>query len=139
MARMGVLHFRKQFTAPPEINLPDIINLAGHFPRFVGQEDMEDLTQQVTIQELELEGTLKWFKKDKSPEPNGWPVEFYLAFFDLLGGDLLEVIEESQITGHIHPPMNFTFIALIPKSDDPTSFNDFRPISLCNCLYKIIS
>ena len=98
---------------------------------------MEDLTQPVMIQELE--GTLKWFKKDKSPGPDGWPLEFYLAFFDLLSGDLLEVIEESQITRHIHPPMNFTYIALIPKSDDPTSFNDFRPISLCNCLYKIIS
>lgn len=66
-------------------------------------------------------------------------MEFYLAFLELLGKDLLAVIEESRITGHIHPPMNFTFIALIPKSDSPSSFNDFRPISLCNCLYKIIS
>lgn len=34
---------------------------------------------------------------------------------------------------------NSTFIALIPKSNNPTSFNDFQPISLCNCIYKIIS
>lgn len=32
-----------------------------------------------------------------------------------------------------------TFIALIPKSDKPETFNNFHPISLCNLVYKIIT
>jgi hypothetical protein len=48
-------------------------------------------------------------------------------------------VEESRKNGRIHEPFNATFIALIPKLDKPTSFDDFRPISLCNCIYKIIS
>ena len=35
--------------------------------------------------------------------------------------------------------MNSTFVALIPKCDKPDSFARFRPISLCNLVYKIIS
>jgi len=66
-------------------------------------------------------------------------VEFYLAFFDILGEDLLKFIEECRIFGRMHGAINSTFIALIPKSDNPLTLNDVRPISLCNYKYKIIS
>jgi hypothetical protein len=56
-----------------------------------------------------------------------------------LGNDILKVVEESRKNGHIHDPLNAAFITLIPKSKNPTTFDDFRPISLCNCIYNIIS
>ena len=48
-------------------------------------------------------------------------------------------MNETQITGRIPTCFNSTFIALIPKVDNPLSLNDFRPISLCNCTYKVVS
>ncbi|KAH9305253.1 hypothetical protein KI387_009657, partial [Taxus chinensis] len=39
------------------------------------------------------------FQKDKSPYPNGWHVEFYLSFCELLEEDLLGVEEESRTSG----------------------------------------
>ena len=42
-----------------------------------------------------------------------------------------------NISGRITRSMNATFIALIPKCSTPNSFEEFKPISLCNLVYKV--
>lgn len=87
----------------------------------------------------ELEATLKWFSKDKCSGPDGWSVEFYLSFFEVIGSDLLSVVEESWTSRWLEAAITSTFIALISKTNNHITFDDFHPISLCNCLYKIIA
>lgn len=101
------------------------------------EEDNDDLMAEIS--EGELLETLHTFQKDKNPGPDGWPIELYLGLFDIIGADLLKVMEESRREGFIHATLNSTFIALIPKADNLSKMDYFRPISLCNYLYKIIS
>jgi len=42
-------------------------------------------------------------------------------------------------TCHFPPDLNMTNIALIPKGNMQTCMKDWRPIALCNVLYKLIS
>lgn len=137
LSELATSHFKHTYSAPRDTNLAEIIKVAQLFPRFVEQEEGDELTKEVTLKEMEA--TLKWFKKDKIPRPAGWSIEFYLDFFDTIGGDLLKIVEDSRIRGYLETVITSTFIALIPKIDNRVSFEDFRPISLCNYIYKIIA
>ena len=103
---------------------------ASFFPSSISEVKNVELMKVVTMQELK--SILAMSKNDKSPCPDGILVEVYRSLFDVLGEDLLRVVEDSQKYGKIPIVFNTTFIALIPKVDHPNSFEDFRPISLCN-------
>ena len=47
--------------------------------------------------------------------------------------------EQARIEGFVPGSLNSTFFTLIPKCENPSTFADFRPISLCNLVYKVIS
>ena len=51
----------------------------------------------------------------------------------------MDIVEAYRRNGFVLKNLNSTYIALIPKKDRLESFNDYRNISLCNLVYKIIS
>ena len=66
-------------------------------------------------------------------------MEFYLHFFEIMGMDLVRVIKDTRSSRVIPDNLNTTYLTLIPKLDRPVSFGDYRPIALCNLLYKLIT
>jgi hypothetical protein len=100
--------------------------------------DIEDHTYSIP-DEKEILDTLKDMKRNASPEPDGFNVEFYIATWEWIGQDVIQLVRTSFQTGIMPSHINDTHIALIPKKLVPLVPADYRPISLCNVIYKIIA
>jgi len=111
--------------------------MAQSFTHFVNEEENMALMEEVT--KVELQEVLYSFQKNKSPSLDGWTMEFFLGFYELIGKELLQVVEEDWMEVHILSPIHSNFIELILKSNDTLSMNDFIPIPLWNFLYKVVA
>jgi hypothetical protein len=75
----------------------------------------------------------------KAPGPDGLHAIFYKRFWDMLGDDLIKEVLNAVNNISVPDGWNSTTIVMIPKIDNPDKVSQFRPISLCNVVYKIIS
>ena len=76
---------------------------------------------------------------DKAPRPDGLPIHFYRACWDIIKIDLLRMIKTFHQKSKVGGNTNSTFLELIPKEMNSGSFERFRTISLDNASYKIRS
>lgn len=72
-------HFGRLYSDSASCDLITQIRVVRNFPGVVDEDAAANLGKEVTMQEIE--DTLKSFAKDKSPGPDGWTVELFLAFF----------------------------------------------------------
>uniref|UniRef100_A0A803QNY7 Reverse transcriptase n=1 Tax=Cannabis sativa TaxID=3483 RepID=A0A803QNY7_CANSA len=75
----------------------------------------------------------------KAPGPDGMPGFFYRRYWEIVGNDVIRMVQNFFSTGTLEKQLNYTFICLIPKEESACTVDKFRPISLCNFAYKIIS
>ena len=83
----------------------------------------------------EAHAALLGIAKGKSPGSDGLPMEFYVAFWKLLSGDLVDVFNASLETGLL--PFFSVRHPLIFKKSDRLEHKNWRPISLVNVDYKV--
>ncbi|PRQ18871.1 putative RNA-directed DNA polymerase [Rosa chinensis] len=75
----------------------------------------------------------------KAPGPDGFPGLFYHKYWSTVNEVVVAASKEfGANTARLHS-LNRTHIALIPKVPNPEKTTQFRPISLCNNSYKILS
>jgi hypothetical protein len=75
----------------------------------------------------------------KAPGKDGFPARFYQRHWGVFKNDIIEAVKEFFKSGIMPEGINYTIIVLIPKKKNPMCLKDFRPISLCNVIYKIVS
>ena len=137
LVEIGKKYFENIFKEDQQATIAEVIQISQCFPRSISEKDNLELMEEVS--EEEVKATLHNFKKEKSLRPDGWTVEFLLAGYDSVGPDLLHLVEKTRKNGVLHLPLNSTFLTLIPKKESLERLEDYRPISLCNITYKVVT
>jgi hypothetical protein len=111
-------------------------DLFKNIPSLVDDLDNQMLTRMPT--ETEIWNTINSMNKEGPPGPDGFTAKFFHTQWSVVKKDLCNAIF-LFFKGHpLTRVWKETFISLIPKNENPSSFKDFGPISLNNVTYKII-
>ena len=116
----------------------------GTQDRFLSQVDVGLTRQQQewcdgVIDKGEVECVLKKMAAGKSPGADGFPVEFWRHFWDVVGGDFMDVVEWVAVNGRVTESMSGGVIRLLFKKGDRGDVRNYRPITLVNADYKLVS
>ncbi|KAK4382864.1 putative mitochondrial protein [Sesamum angolense] len=76
---------------------------------------------------------------EKAPGLDGYTVAFFKKAWEVVGEEITIAVQQFFSSGKLLKQLNSTLITLVPKVQLPQSMADFRPISCCTVLYKIIS
>ena len=76
---------------------------------------------------------------EKALGPNCMTVGFYKKYWNTVGPDVTRLVLGFLNRGECIHAINHINLVLIPKIKNPSTPKDYRPISLCNVSYKIIS
>ena len=134
--KLYISNFYKQLFGDPFENFVSLDEArVDDIPQLRNDEN-EILT--APFSEKEISDALFQIGPIKALGTDGFPARFYQRNWGVLKEDIIHAVKKFFDTGMMPEGVNDTVIVLVPKVKNPQSIKEFRPISLCNVIYKII-
>ena len=92
-----------------------------------------------SVTKEEVFDALKGMPFFNSPRVDGFHPFFFKKYWHVVGDEVWCLVRYAFLFGNFDSALAETLIVLIPKEDQPLRMKDFRPISLCNIFYKLIT
>ena len=126
--------YSKLFHAdPPDLEAQD--DVLNHLTMFLSSDKMHLCEGPITVEEALV--TLKGMARRKTPGSDGLSAEFFLKFWNVLGSDLVQVLNTSHEYGTLPSSMRKSLITLLFKKGHRLDIKNWRSISLLNIDYKL--
>jgi hypothetical protein len=129
-----ISHFSNLFTTSNPTIETEILDL---FSPVIS--DKENVLLCSILVEAEVLEALTSLGPTKASGPDGFIAIFYKKYWHLIKKEVLVCVDKFFSNHCLLREQNKSFIALIPKASGSYTAHQFRPISLCNIVYKIIS
>lgn len=100
-------------------------------------EDKDNISEGLT--EEEIKSALWSLKVFKAPSLDGLHAGFFHRFWLIVGKSVVEEVKKIFREGKVPAYLNQTLIALIPKIQGLKILGNYKPISLCNTVYNVVT
>lgn len=87
----------------------------------------------------EVSAAVMELSSGRTPGLDGLPNEFYKHFWNIIGYDVFDVLQESFSEGYLPKSCQWAILTLLPKKGDLTLLKNWRPVALLCSEYKILS
>ncbi len=134
MESIAMEYFQNLFTSAT----PTAINKVTQLVNEMVTPEMKDSLLSPFSRE-EVRSALFQMSPSKAPGPDGMTALFFQKYWNIVGLNVTDAMLDCLNSRRLLGSINFTNIVLIPKVKAPVNMSHFRPISLCNVFYKIIS
>ena len=91
------------------------------------------------VSRVEVEDALKSMSPLKALGPDGLNPLFFQSQWNQVSVNVVNFVQRVFQFPSLIREVNQTFLVLIPKGPQPEDIRDFRPISLCNVIYKLVT
>ncbi|XP_042983151.1 uncharacterized protein LOC122312574 [Carya illinoinensis] len=89
--------------------------------------------------EFEVSAALSQMHPEKAPGLDGMSPLFYQKYWHLVGPSVIGAVLQALNSGVFPTSINHAHITLVPKKKLAELVADYRPISLCNVIYKLVA
>lgn len=89
--------------------------------------------------EEEVWTAIKEMNPLSAPGPDGLPVKFFQAFWDVIKHEVMALFEEFYVGSIDLHRLNYGIITLIPKVTGASDIHQFRPIMVINVIFRLLA
>ncbi|XP_020684157.1 uncharacterized protein LOC110100819 [Dendrobium catenatum] len=91
------------------------------------------------VTDIEIKDAVFLGSSNSSTGPDGFNFHFYKTSWHIIGPVMIRAVHSFFDKYYMPAGVKATALAIIPKHFNATTIADYRPIALCNVLYKIIA
>ena len=103
----------------------------------LSEEDNIDLTRPFSVEEVKT--ALFSMNTNRAPGPDNIPTEFYQHCWEVVQNDIMNIFHCFHNGSLDVQRLNYGVITLLPKVAEANKIQQFRPICMLRCIYKIIT
>ena len=134
IASTTISYFESLFTTSHPSRIAEVTDT---IPTRVANEMNQRLIS--TFTRDEMEAVLKQMHPTKALGLDSMSTIFFQKYWDVVRNDITCMVLNVLNSNMSIADINRTKITLIPKISSPSKMSNFRPISLCNVVYKLVS